>query len=293
MEYRFQASAPVAQLDADCMVIGIYKDKDKPLSNAAARLDQAGGGSLGTQLALGDFNAKKGESQLLYGLGGIKASRVLLVGLGERAGLTPEILAQASRTAARQLRNANVRHAVSFLTDEADSEQQPEAVRQAIRAVAEALYSFNTYKSGDAENSRITLEQWDIAHTEAGDLAAAVQQGEAIAIGCHLARDLGNLPGNVCTPSYLAETASGLVNEHAGVMQVEILEEGDMEALGMGAFLSVSKGSSQPGKLVSIHYNGGNKGDAPVVLVGKGITFDTGGISIKPGLKMDEMKYDM
>ncbi|HPQ97695.1 MAG TPA: M17 family peptidase N-terminal domain-containing protein, partial [Thiolinea sp.] len=267
MEYRFQASAPAAQLEADCMVVGIYKDRDAALSRAAAQLDQASAGGLGAHLALGDFNARKHETQLLYGLTGIKARRVLLVGLGERAKLTSEVLAQASRTAARQLKSANIRHAVSFLSDESGSEHRAEAVRQAIRAVAEALYSFNAYKSGEAENDRTALAQWDIAHTEAGDLSAAIQQGQAIAAGCHLARDLGNLPGNVCTPAYLAETASGLVNEHAGMMQVEILEESDMEALGMGAFMSVSKGSSQPGKLVSIHCNGGRQGDAPVVLV--------------------------
>jgi leucyl aminopeptidase len=121
---------------------------------------------------------------------------------------------------------------------------------------------------------------------------AALQWGESIATGLNYARDLGNLPPNICHPSYLAEQAH-LLAKGQRKLTVSILSEKDMEKLGMGAFLAVSKGSDQEGKLISMEYHGGKKGDKPVVLVGKGVTFDTGGISIKPAAAMDEMKFDM
>jgi leucyl aminopeptidase len=147
-----------------------------------------------------------------------------------------------------------------------------------------------------SEPPKTRLHLTDIVYAIGKDLDTttaerAVAQGKAIAAGAKLAKDLGNLPGNVCTPTYLADEAVKLAKEFG--MKSTILEEKDMEELGMGALLSVSRGSRQPAKLIVVEYQGGNKGDAPYVLVGKGLTFDAGGISIKPSANMDEMKYDM
>ncbi|MEZ5537369.1 MAG: leucyl aminopeptidase [Thiolinea sp.] len=289
MQYTFQATLNAAAADTDCVVVGVYKDG--VLSGAAKQLDDSSQGKIKDFIALGDFSGEKDTSQLQYDLPGVKARRVLLVGLGDKATMTQEILAQATLNAAQQLKTRKVDHVTSFLTDECSAEYRAAAVRQAVQAVAQALYDFSAYKSKKDENPP-TLQSWMVAHTDAGDLSKEVAQGVAISAGMSLCKDLGNTPGNVCTPSYLAETAQQLA-DISDKVTLEVLEESDMEALGMGAFMSVSKGSTQPGKMLIVQYNGGNKGDAPVALVGKGITFDTGGISLKPGAKMDEMKYDM
>jgi leucyl aminopeptidase len=158
----------------------------------------------------------------------------------------------------------------------------------------EKVYRFDETK-GDKKLPKHPLKRFDLWISRKQDKDAAeraVRHGQAIAHGVSLAKDLGNLPGNICTPTYLADRAKGLGEEFPG-LRVEILEEADMEALGMGALLSVSRGSRQPAKLIVMEHKGGKPGDKPIVLVGKGLTFDAGGISIKPAEAMDEMKFDM
>ncbi|MEZ5476746.1 MAG: leucyl aminopeptidase [Thiolinea sp.] len=290
MKYAYQTIENAATVDADCVVVGIYKEG--LLSSAAHQLDIASQGRLREFIELGDFSAKKNETVLQYRVPGVAAKRVLLVGLGEKASFTQEALAQATQNAAQQLKSKPVASVVSFLTDECVAEHRATAVRQAVQAVAHALYDFSAFKSSREQDKPASLESWTLAHTEDGNFGSAVVQGEAIAAGVKLCRDLGNTPCNVCTPTYLAETALELA-DRSDKVSLEVLEEKDMEALGMGAFMSVSKGSDQPGKMLILHYQGGAAEEAPVALVGKGITFDTGGISLKPGDKMDEMKFDM
>lgn len=288
MNYHFEPSANAATLHTDCVVVGIYKDAK--MTAAAAQLDTASNGAIHNHLALGDFNGDKGRSVMLYQLAGVTAKRVLLVGMGEKDKLTLEVLAAATQTAVNALKTAKVANVIAFLTDETRAEYVDAGVRQSVTTIADALYSFNTHKSKKDEPP--TLSAWTLAHTTAGDFSAAVNQGVAIASGMQLCRDLANSPGNVCTPTYLATTAQAIADT-SGLVELTVLEESDMETLGMGSFLSVSKGSIEPGKMIVLQYNGGNAGDAPLVLVGKGITFDTGGISLKPGAAMDEMKFDM
>ncbi|MGB0846553.1 MAG: leucyl aminopeptidase [Thiolinea sp.] len=290
MHYTFQGAANAAEITTDCVVAGIFQDGI--LSAAAEQLDSNSQGKLREFIALGDFSGKKNECHLHYQLPGISAGRVLLVGLGGKAELTLEILNKATETAARKLKAANITSVASFLTDECVEEYNAAAVRQSVQAVAQTLYEFNDFKSTKNEEAATKLAAWAVAHTEGADLSTEVNQGSAIANGIRLCRDLANTPGNVCTPSYLAETAQELAAASDKV-SLEVLEESDMEALGMGAFISVSKGSTEPGKMLVLQYNGAGNDDAPVALVGKGITFDTGGISLKPGAKMDEMKFDM
>ncbi|HMT93166.1 leucyl aminopeptidase [uncultured Thiothrix sp.] len=290
MKYQFQAKIPAAQVDADCVVVGIYKANE--LSAAAQVIDTASSGAITEHLALGDFSGEKQRFSLLYQLPGVTAKRVLLVGLGERDKLNAEILTQATHIAAANLKATKVKQVVSFLTDEAAPEAAETAVRQAVIAVADTVYSFNDFKSNKVELPAPHLENWTIAHQTAVDLSTATHQGAAIAEGMKLCRDLANSPGNQCTPTYLAKTALKLAHSQTN-LEVEVLEETHMAELGMGSFLSVSKGSEEPGKMIILHYKGGKAEDAPVALVGKGITFDTGGISLKPGAAMDEMKFDM
>ncbi|WP_020396820.1 leucyl aminopeptidase [Thiolinea disciformis] len=288
MKYQFQLAHP-AQVAADCVVVGVYSHSQ--LSNAAAQLDSASNQALSKHCEYGDFTGEKGRVSLLYELAQVKAKRVLLVGLGEREKLNSDVITQATQQAVNRLKLTDAVNVVSFLTELATPEHRPPVVRAAVMSVAEALYTFNTYKSAKDDNPP-KLATWTLAHTDGQDYAQALQQGEAIAQGQALTRDLGNTPGNVCTPTYLAETAKALADANSR-LEINVLDEEAMKTLGMNSFLSVSKGSDQPGKMAFIHYRGTAETEQPLVLVGKGITFDTGGISLKPGLNMDEMKYDM
>ena len=290
MIYQFQANAHAAQAKADCVVVGVYKANE--LSHAAAQLDAACSGMITKHLDLGDFGGDKNRFSILYQLPGVTAKRVLLVGLGERDKLNLDSLTQASHCAANSLKTTKVKQVISFLTDEANHALANNAVRQSVIAVADTFYSFNEFKSNKDELPAPSLEQWTLAHRGKAHLELATRQGAAIAEGMKLCRDLANSPGNTCTPTYLAKTALALGHSQAN-LEVSVLEEDHMAELGMGSFLSVSKGSEEPGKMIILHYKGAPAETAPVVLVGKGITFDTGGISLKPGAAMDEMKFDM
>lgn len=290
MNYQFQTITQAATASADCVVVGVYKANE--LSQAAAQLDLASGGAITTHLGLGDFGGDKNRSSMLYQLPGVVAKRVLLVGLGERDKLSVDTLTQASYCAAALLKTTKVNAVISFLTDEAAEDLAENAVRQSILAVADTFYSFNDFKSNKDDIPAPSLEHWTLAHRSENNLSQASQQGIAIAEGMKLCRDLANSPGNACTPTYLAKAALKLGHSQSN-LEVEILEEAHMAELGMGSFLSVSKGSEEPGKMIILQYKGGKEGEAPVALVGKGITFDTGGISLKPGAAMDEMKFDM
>ncbi|WP_020560547.1 leucyl aminopeptidase [Thiofilum flexile] len=288
MQYAFQAEVNPTTLATDCVIVGVYADKI--LSQAAALLDETSENALQQHLALADFTGERNTSSLLYKVKNITSPRVLLVGLGDQAKFNLESLNQATRTTANVLKKANLTQVSSFLVQELATEQQAAAIRQSLLTLGDVFYTFNVYKS--KPETAPTLTQWTLAQTNQGEGEAALQQGLAIQRGAYLARDLGNAPGNVCTPTYLAKTAQSLADRHSQV-QITVLEESDMEALGMGSFMSVSKGSEQPGKMIVLNYQGAGAELAPIVLVGKGITFDTGGISLKPGLAMDEMKYDM
>jgi leucyl aminopeptidase len=290
MNYQFLANAHAANASADCVVVGVYKAND--LSQAAVQIDTSSAGAILSHLQLGDFSGERNRFSMLYQLPNVAAKRVLLVGLGERDKLSVDALTQATQCAANVLKSTKVNNVISFLTDEAAQGSAENAVRQSVIAVADTFYSFNDFKSNKEELPTPSLDTWTLAHRNDSNLEAAALQGSAIAEGIKLCRDLANSPGNTCTPTYLAKAALKLGHTQAN-LEVEILEEAHMAELGMGSFLSVSKGSEEPGKMIILNYRGGQEGVAPVALVGKGITFDTGGISLKPGAAMDEMKFDM
>ena len=286
MEFSIKTLSP-EKAKTGCLVLGVYREKE--LSAPARRVDQAAKGKL--RAALADLSGKTGSTLLLRGLPGVAAERVLLVGLGERKRFAEAAYRDAVRAAAQALKELGAKDAALFLVDlKVGARPLAWNVRHAALCMREAFYRFEQLKS-QKKSPAPSLSQVILPISANPRLQAALREGVATADGAALARDLGNLPPNICTPSYLAEEAKKLARQFK--LGVEVLERRDMEKLGMGALLSVTRASHQPPKFIVLRYAGGAKGRRPVVLVGKGITFDTGGISLKPAADMDEMKFDM
>ena len=287
MSLNLRASnEPLATIDADAIIAAVFDDIG--LSPAAQELDKASGGRISALLESDDVSGKLGRTALLLALDGVKARRVLLIGLGESARLDTGRYVKAALDSIRSLRNAPVKHIHSTLPELAvQGRDTAWKLRQAALAAEHVAYTYTATKNS-AKPAQ--LSELSLAGGQAD--AAALAQASALAEGIALTRELGNLPPNICTPSYLAEQARLLAATNPGV-NVEILDREAMEALGMGSLLGVARGSANPPKLIVLRHDGGQSDAKPYVLVGKGITFDTGGISIKPAAAMEEMKFDM
>ncbi|KAG1694686.1 putative cytosol aminopeptidase [Nymphon striatum] len=214
----------------------------------------------------------------------------MLLGCGDEDKFDAVNINKATKAAAKALKSSNLTSVSLYLADACDKKTVQGAATQMVIAYADNEYQLLDYKSEKKDTSK--LETVSIAFTKASE--KTIKNAElGIQQGMSLSRDLGNHPGNVCTPTYIADIAKTVAKDYSSI-KIEILEESDMEKLGMGSFLSVSKGSDEPGKMIVLEYQGAkDKKQAPIALVGKGITFDTGGISLKPGASMDEMKFDM
>jgi len=291
MEFSIKVLTPQKTRLA-CVVVGVF-DGGR-LSAAAEALDQASQGYLGRLLQEGDLPDKAGATLLLRDLPGVAARRVLLVGVGKADAVSERAYRDAVAASLRVLGEIGVGQAALHLSElEVKGRDVAWNVEQAVVAALDAGYRFDQMKSEPGKDT-LKLTGLTLAVARRGQVKSAEEacaRGQAVARGMHLARDLGNLPGNVCTPGYLADRARQLAKSHG--LKAEVLERKDMEALGMGSLLSVAKGSDEPPKFIVLRYQGGERKAKPVVLVGKGITFDSGGISIKPAAEMDEMKYDM
>ncbi|NML25533.1 leucyl aminopeptidase [Zoogloea dura] len=290
MEFTIKAGAP-EKLKNGCVVAGVFSGGE--LSASARALDKAADGAISTILARGDLDDKAGATLMLHALPGLATPRVLLVSLGKSDALSDKAYRDAVSAAARQL-GASPAEDAAFCLAEAEVPGRDLAWRlaQATQILLDSTYRCDELKSKRDESRKDVRQIVFVTRAKIDDnLKEAVREGQAIAEGMALAKTLGNLPGNVCTPGYLATTAKKLAKDHK--IKVEVLERADMEKLGMGSLLSVARGSHEPPKFIILNYKGGKAKDKPVVLVGKGITFDTGGISLKPGEGMDEMKYDM
>jgi leucyl aminopeptidase len=275
-----------------CIVVGVHEGRR--LSRAALELDVVAGGALAAIVQRGDLEGELGTTLLLHGVPNLEAERVLLVGLGPEDEFRESGYRTALGSASTALRGTAAAEAVFRLHELAvNGRDLAWKIEQAVLAVMESRYRFDRLKSKPPPARRALRKiVFPLAErAEAAAAQAAIERGVAIAQGVTLARDLGNMPGNLCTPSYLAEQAHELGRRHG--LHVEILEQEDLERLGMGAFLAVARGSSQPAKLIVMEYRAGAREAPPIALVGKGITFDAGGISIKPALELDEMKFDM
>jgi leucyl aminopeptidase len=264
------------------------------LSAAAKQLDAASGGAIGAVLDAGDLEGAAGTTLLLHRLPGLACERVLLVGLGSEDTFRETAYRKALATAVLALQSTGATDATVCLQEVAvQGRDAAWNVEQAVLAIAQGLYRFDRLKSkpGRAQ-PKLSKASFQVGDDAARKVAeAAIARAAAISEGMTLARDLGNMPGNLCTPEYLAGQARQCGERHG--FEVQVLDQPAIEKLGMGAFLAVARGSVQPPKLIVMEYRGGRGRAKPVVLVGKGITFDSGGISIKPAPEMDEMKFDM
>jgi leucyl aminopeptidase len=289
VEFSTKAGGPEKQ-KTGCIVAGVFEPRR--LTDAVKTLDHAAKGYVASILRRGDLDGKLGSTLWLHNVPGVAAERVLLLGLGKEEDFGPKAFREAVRAAVRAVSESGASDAVLYLAElpVADRDLAWNAMQLAIVA-EDCSYRFDRLKSKkDSQRRRVKFGAGVIGKPSAA-AARALQRGAALAQGTNLAKDLGNLPSNICTPTYLARQAQELAKQYK--LRCRVLEEKDMARLRMGALLSVTKGSHEPAKLIILEHRGGPNKQKPVALVGKGITFDTGGISLKPSGEMDEMKYDM
>ena len=284
------SSAALDSAETDCLVLGLFHDGS--LGAAAHHIDQVSGGAIRRVIASGDASGKPGGHTLLFALPGVRAPRVLLIGLGETAKFNAGGFHRAAHESVRALRNLPIESALSVLTDlDVPGHDLAWRLRSAALAADAQAYRYTaTFKPrSEPEPKRLAR----IAFVAADDAASqrALAQARAIASGVRFARELGNLPPNLCNPAHVAAQAKAIADSHAGV-SLQVLEREDMTKLGMGSLLGVAQGSANPPKLIALRWQGGGSAK-PFALVGKGITFDSGGLSLKPGAGMEEMKFDM
>ena len=287
MEFSIKAIS-LDKHNAACLVLGVFEPRK--LSGGAETLDRSAKGALSACLERGDMDGKTGSTRFLYNIAGYE--RLLLVGLGKQDEFGAKAFRSAVSTAVAAINDTGAARASIAAIDWPLPKRTPRwKARQAVIAAAEATYRFDQMKSSKPDARPLAHVELVVNGKMPADAERGLAEGRAIAAGMHLAKDLGNLPGNICTPTYLADEAKKLAREWK--LDFEVLERTDMEKLGMYSLIAVARGSAQPPKLVVLKYQGASKKEAPICLVGKGITFDTGGISLKAGAEMDEMKFDM
>ena len=285
-------SGTVEKQKTACLILGTHK---KIVTDSAKAVDKAGAGLITSIIKRGDLKTKPGSSLLLPHVTGLTSERLLLLALGEKnEPLKESDFKKLLGDLAGQLKNSTGKDAIVALDGiEVENKDISWVTRQLVEAVEYAFYSFDQLKSGDDKKEpplkKITLL---VDRKQADEVKEGISVGQAIGMGRNVTRTLGNLPGNICHPTYLANEAKALAKKHAK-LATKVLSEKQMSDLGMHSLLSVSQGSDQEAKLICMEFKNGKKGAKPVVLLGKGITFDSGGISLKPGAGMDEMKFDM
>ena len=291
MKY-FTTTSKASGRAVDCVIVGVY-NRGK-LGIGAADIDAASKGRIRNLIKSGDVSGESGRVAVLSTVPGVKAARVVVVGLGKPGGLDATAFRKAVASATKAVANTKAKQILNCLTLETVANCGPYYLaRHTVESIGDSLYRFDQMKSG-RKHPAMPLNTIGLAIAKRGDAAKATrgaEHGGGIAAGVSLAKDLGNLPANVCTPSYLARIAKKLASGN-GKLSTRVLGESEMKKLGMGSLLSVTAGATEPAKLIVMQYKGAGS-DKPVVLVGKGVTFDTGGISLKPGAGMDEMKFDM
>ena len=295
MEFSIKSGKAEKQA-CDCVIVGVYESGK--LTSAATSIDQASNGFIANVLKHGDMDGKLASTLLLHHVPGIESHRVLLVGLGKNGEAKASCYRKAVSASIKALAKTGTKHVASYLLEmDLPKESLTWKTAQFVESAQDSLYHFGVMKGQATQKEQSKKEKIvgiDVYVSDVSAIDAAkagLLQGLALSSGVSLAKDLGNLPPNVCTPTYLADQALAMVKTHG--LTVQVLEREEMQKLGMGSFLGVAQGSVQPPKLIILQHLKGKRTDKPVVLVGKGITFDTGGISIKPGAEMDEMKYDM
>lgn len=292
MQFSVKRTYP-AQQTSDCLVIGVFADGQ--FSVSGKQLDSESGGYLTRFFEDGDISGGNGQTLLLHDVPKVAAKRVLLIGCGKAEEVNETVFYKVMTKVISTLKSIGAKDAVIYLTDLTLKKRGVHwKIRQGIEIIANALYSFDQFKS---KKEPTTLHLQNIVfnvHTDEDlhEAEQALREAKAIISGINLTKYLGNLPSNICTPTFMASAATQLAKDHEAITTV-IYEEKDIKEFGMGAFLAVAQGSHQPPKLIVVEYRGANAEKRPYVLVGKGVTFDTGGISLKSSHAMDEMKFDM
>ena len=292
MEFSIKSGTPEKQRTG-CLIVGITEPRR--LTPAALAIDEVSKKYLSKIIRKGDISGKPGQSLLLHNIPGTLADRVLLIGCGKERELDEKQYRNIISHTTTQLGQTGTAEAVSYLTElNVKGRDYYWKIRQAVEITSNLLYEFREFKSKPPKD-RKNLRRITQIVASRRDLAIglqAVSDGRAITHGVRLARDLANRPANVCTPTYLAAEAQQLAKSHPAI-KVTVLDEVALKKLKMNALLSVAQGTAEPPRLITLEYKGGKRNGRPIVLVGKGITFDTGGISLKPAANMDEMKFDM
>jgi len=291
MEFGLKHNTPENARSA-CQIITV--SQARKLSRSGQRVDKASKGFLTSIIKRGDMEGKLGQTLLLPDVPGIPVQRVLLVGCGKESDMNERNFTKLISSIVSALSACGARDAEFYPGDVAlKGRDLAWKIRQATLLMNNSEYQFDQLKSGKASTSRgLRRLNHNLPRTDASKARQAISEAQAISAGMSIARDLGNLPANICTPTYIARQAR-LVAKGEKRLRVNVLDEADMKRLKMGSLLSVSAGSRQPAKLISLEYRGAAAKEQPIALVGKGVTFDTGGISLKPGAAMDEMKFDM
>ncbi|HMN43447.1 MAG TPA: leucyl aminopeptidase [Povalibacter sp.] len=291
MEFFATTSAPARQR-TECAIVGVY-DKGV-LSDAAAEIDARSGGRLAKLVKKGDLRGKTGDVVTLADLDGGPCERIIAIGLGAKSAFNRKQYRRALNSALTAIGKTNAREAVSYLAlDGAKDADTYTLARIAAEVAGNSAYRIPDHKTAN-KRPKSRLAKFGVAATRSdrSSVERGIEHGRGISAGMSLMRDLANQPGNVCTPSYLANAAKTLSREYRSI-KTRVLNEADCRKLKMGSFLSVTEGTEEPARLIVLEYYGAERSKAPVVLVGKGVTFDTGGISLKPPPAMDEMKFDM
>jgi leucyl aminopeptidase len=291
MEFFVTSTAPSRQR-TECAIVGVY-DKGV-MTQAATEIDERIGGRIARLIKKGDLRGKTGDVMILSDLSGGPCERVIVLGLGSKSGFMRKQYRRALNSALTALGKTGARDAVNYLSLESVADADSYALaRTAAEVAGNSAYRIPDHKTS-GKRAKSTLNRFGVAAARAdrNSVERGLEHGRGIVAGMSVMRDLANQPANVCTPTYLANAAKNLAREHRS-LKVRVLNEAECRQLKMGSFLSVTAGTDEPARLIVLEYNGGERGDAPVVLVGKGVTFDTGGISLKPPPGMDEMKFDM
>ena len=289
---KFEIKSGDLNKQKGCLIIGVYEGGE--LSASASKFDKLGLGHIKKIVKQGGIEGKLGQTLAVYQAPNVTADLLLLVGCGKNKPVNEATYRRIIATSVRAARVTGTTAITSFLT-ELNVEKRDIAwkIKQAVEMSAEALYTFTQFKS--EKQPVLALKSITLFVTEKNDIRkceTALKQGIAITQGMEYTKNLANLPSNICTPSYLANEAKKLAKTYKSI-SVKILERKDMQKLGMGAFLAVTQGSAEAPKLICLEYKGTSKKSKTVALVGKGITFDTGGLSLKPADSMVGMKYDM
>ncbi|GMT41596.1 MAG: putative cytosol aminopeptidase [bacterium] len=285
-------SEPIEKIKTEALALFLFED-GKPAA-AQKAIDKKLGGRISTLIRKKKFIPKKSSTRVIETLGRLEADTVLLVGLGKKKDFTLEILRRASAKAATTLRRLGAGSFSLSVEEFADKKQNEEAMaRAASEGIILSLYRYTEYlgKKPDNDAGDIRYVAFAQKKSAVSSVKSAVAAAQKICRAVFLARDLQNHPANKATPSFIAEKARSICREVG--MRCRVLNKNEIERLKMGAFLSVAQGSAQPPKFIVMEHMKGKKNEKPVVFVGKGLTFDSGGISIKPSQNMDEMKFDM